>query len=266
MLNGLETLLAEMKKRGEKALIPFLMAGDPDLNFTEKALNVLAQNGADVIEIGIPFSDPLADGPVLQAAATRSIQAGTTLDGIFPMLERFRSRYKTPLVLLVYYNIIVRRGLDTFCRQAAKVGVNGLVIPDLPYEEAAVLEEAATAHGLVNVRFISPTTSAKRMEQICSAAKGFIYCVSVTGVTGGSKELPPETAILMKKVRSFTETPLALGFGVSVPAQAAAAVNVADAVIVGTALASCLGSEAAEEEKLMAAAEFLKSFKSAIGG
>lgn len=264
-MNGLETKMTALKKRGEAALIPFLTAGDPDAATTEKLMFALAAGGADVIELGVPFSDPLADGPVLQAAAERALAGGMTPDGVFTLAERFSRQNSTPLLLLVYFNIILRRGLRNFCRQAAAAGVSGLVVPDLPFEEAGELETEAKQWGLVNIRFLSPTTSEARMEQICRRPRGFIYCLAVTGVTGERSGPDPAVLEMVSRARKYTDVPLALGFGIGSPDLAAGAAAAADAAIVGSALVKKIDA-AGQNDKINVAVEFVRSLKQAMGG
>lgn len=264
-MNKLTKQLKVIKTAGKKALIPFLMAGDPDLAVTEKLMVTLAENGADVIELGIPFSDPLADGPVLQLAAGRALAAGTTPDLVFTLVARFRKTYDTPVVLLVYYNQVYRRGVETFCRVAGKAGVSGLVVPDLPLEEAGGLDTATESAGIINVRFLAPTTSDARLEQICKSARGFIYCVAVTGVTGKRTAMDPEIATMLDRARRHTDVPLALGFGISEPQQVKAAAQHGDCVIVGSALAQKI-SDAEGDAKYATAGSFIRSLKDAMEG
>ncbi|MDW7650796.1 MAG: tryptophan synthase subunit alpha [Bacillota bacterium] len=266
MMNNLSVQLKEQKTAGKKVLIPFLTAGDPDLAVTEQLMAALAKNGADVIELGIPYSDPLADGPVLQLAAGRALAAGTNTDGVFAAVARFRKCYDTPVVLLVYYNIIYNRGVERFCSEAAKAGVNGLVVPDLPFEEAQELDIAAKNANIINIRFLSPTTSPQRLERICKAAEGFIYCVTVTGVTGERAAMDPAVFDMLSTAGMYTDVTLALGFGISTPAQAAKAAEFADAVIVGSALVRRIADTQGTEEKLTVAAAFIRSLKDALEG
>lgn len=265
-MNRLEQRLAEIKASGEKALIPFLTAGDPCLASTEALMNVLVENGADVIELGLPFSDPLADGPVLQAAADRALAAGTTPDGVFSLVSRFTEKHDTPVVLLVYYNMVLRRGVERFCREAAQAGVCALVVPDLPYEEAGRLDMAAVAQGLINIRFIAPTTTESRLARLSKSAAGFVYCVAVTGVTGERAAIDPALLTLLERTRALTDVPLALGFGIANPRQAAEAAAAADAVIVGSALVARIEKAQSLEEKCGVAGTFIRSLKDAIRG
>ncbi|MCW3490770.1 tryptophan synthase subunit alpha [Dethiobacter alkaliphilus] len=262
-MNKLENKLEKIKASGQKALIPFLTAGDPDLSVTEKLMVTLAENGADVIELGIPYSDPLADGPVLQLAAGRALKAGTTTDGVLDLVKRFQNYNDTPVVLLVYFNQIYRRGIERFCREAAQAGVSALVVPDLPFEEAAELDSAAQAAGLINIRFLAPTTTDERLEKICKSARGFIYCVTVTGVTGKRTAMDPAVETLLQRAAKFTAVPLALGFGISDPGQAKIAAQSGDCVIVGSALVQKI-AEANGEAKYDVAGSFIRSLKSAI--
>ncbi|MBT9168227.1 MAG: Tryptophan synthase alpha chain [Syntrophomonadaceae bacterium] len=265
-MNKLEKRMSEMKSAGKKALIAYLTAGDPSLSVSAKLLNALAENGADVIELGVPFSDPLADGPVLQASAARALAAGTTLDDVFLLANGFCKKFSTPVVLLAYYNSIYRKGVEQFCREAAEAGVSAIVVPDLPYEEAGQLDLAAASTGLINIRFLAPTTTENRMITICKSSAGFIYCVTVTGVTGGCSLLDPGMLTLLANARKYTEVPLALGFGISTPKQAAAAAAAADAVIVGTALVRQIENINDPTEKSLAAGRFINSLKRAIEG
>lgn len=262
-MNKLAKRLNMFKESGEKGLIPFITAGDPNLAVTEKLMFALAENGADAIELGIPFSDPLADGPVLQLAAARALASGTTPESVFAMVARFCENNDTPVVLLVYYNQVYQRGADHFCREAGQAGVTGLVVPDLPLEEAAVLDAAAERAGIINIRFLAPTTSDERLKQICKKARGFIYCVTVTGVTGKQTAMDPQLAAMLDQARKYTDIPLALGFGISDPRQAKAAAKYGDCVIVGSALVEKIAG-AEGDAKYTLAGSFVRSLKEAM--
>jgi len=262
-MNKLAEHLKTLKNSGEKALIPFITAGDPNLAVTEKLMFVLAENGADVIELGVPFSDPLADGPVLQLAAKRALASGTTPESILTMVARFCKKSDTPVVLLVYYNQVYRRGVESFCREAGQAGVTGLVVPDLPLEEAAILDAAAKRAGIINIRFLAPTTSDERLKQTCKKARGFIYCVTVTGVTGKQTAMDPQLAAMLDQARKYTDIPLALGFGISDPRQAKVAAKYGDCVIVGSALVEKIAG-AEGDAKYARAGSFVCSLKEAM--
>ncbi|MEH1858076.1 MAG: tryptophan synthase subunit alpha [Nostoc sp.] len=249
---------------GECALIPFITAGDPDLETTAKALQVLDRNGADIIEVGIPYSDPLADGPVIQAAATRALQRGTKLEQVLEMLQGITPKLRSPIVLLIYYNSILHRGIEKFLRQIAAARVAGLVIPDLPLEEAAGLLQAASEMGIDVILLIAPTSSAERIEAIARSSQGFIYLVSVTGVTGVRSQLEIRVSDLLKQIRSVTDKPIAVGFGISEAEQARQVREWgADGAIVGSAVVKRL-AQGTPEQGLSAIAQFCQSLKAAI--
>ncbi|MEH2174193.1 tryptophan synthase subunit alpha [Nostoc sp.] len=248
----------------ECALIPFITAGDPDLETTAKALQVLDRNGADIIEVGIPYSDPLADGPVIQAAATRALQKGTKLEQVLEMLQGITPKLRSPIVLLIYYNSILHRGIEKFLGQIAAAGVAGLVIPDLPLEEAAGLLQAASERGIDVILLVAPTSSAERIEAIARSSQGFIYLVSVTGVTGVRSQLENRVSDLLKQIRSVTDKPIAVGFGISEAEQARQVMEWgADGAIVGSAVVKRL-AEGTPEQGLSAIAQFCQSLKAAI--
>ncbi|MEH1823500.1 MAG: tryptophan synthase subunit alpha [Nostoc sp.] len=249
---------------GECALIPFITAGDPDLETTAKALQVLDQNGADIIELGIPYSDPLADGPVIQASSTRALQRGTKLEQVLEMLQEVTPKLRSPIVLFTYYNPILHRGIDKFLQQIAAAGVAGLVVPDLPLEEAAGLLQPASKMGIDVVLLVAPTSSPERIQAIAHSSLGFIYLVSVTGVTGVRSQLENRVSDLLKQIRSVTDKPIGVGFGISETAQALQVKEWgADAVIVGSAFVKRL-AEGTPEQGLNAIAQFSQSLKAAI--
>ncbi|MDZ8086795.1 MAG: tryptophan synthase subunit alpha [Nostoc sp. DedQUE12b] len=249
---------------GECALIPFITAGDPDLETTAKALQVLDRSGADIIELGIPYSDPLADGPVIQAAATRALQRGTKLEQVLEMLQGITPKLRSPIVLFIYYNSILHRGIEKFLQQIAAAGVAGLVVPDLPLEEAAGLLQAASEKGIDVILLIAPTSSAKRIEAIARSSLGFIYLVSVTGVTGVRSQLENRVSDLLQQIRSVTDKPIGVGFGISEATQACQVKEWgADAAIVGSAFVKRL-AEGTPDQGLSAIAQFCQSLKAAI--
>ncbi len=248
----------------ECALIPFITAGDPDLETTAAALRILDRSGADIIELGIPYSDPLADGPVIQAAATRALQRGTTLDSVLEMLQTTTPDLKSPIILFNYYNPILHRGVDKFLQKVAAAGVAGLVVPDLPLEEAAGLLQPASEIGIDLTLLIAPTSSTQRIEAIARASQGFIYLVSVTGVTGMRAQIETRVSDLLKQIRSVTDKPIGVGFGISHIEQARQVRDWgADAAIVGSAFVKRL-AEGTPAEGLNAIAEFCQSLKTAI--
>jgi tryptophan synthase alpha chain len=246
------------------ALVPFITAGDPDLETTAAALQILDRSGADLIELGVPYSDPLADGPVIQAAATRALQRGTTLEQVLEMLEVTGPKLRSPIILFTYYNPILNRGIERFLKQIAAAGVAGLVVPDLPLEESADLLKPASAVGVDVTLLVAPTSSAERIEAIARSSQGFIYLVSVTGVTGMRSQIAQRVPDLLKQIRQVTHKPIGVGFGIS---QLEHATQVRDwganAVIVGSAFVKRL-AENTPQEGLSAIAEFCQQLKTAI--
>lgn len=253
-----------LRQSSQCALIPFITAGDPDLKTTAQALRILDQSGADLIELGVPYSDPLADGPTIQAAATRALQRGVRLDDVLEMVKDVAPDLKAPLILFIYYNPILNRGIELFLKQIADVGVKGLVVPDLPLEEAQLLLKPAAEIGIEVVLLVAPTSPKERIEAIAQQSQGFIYLVSVTGVTGMRTQLEARVPDLLQQMRTVTDKPIGIGFGISVPEQAQQVKNWgADAVIVGSAFVKRLADNP-PAEGLSAIGEFCQNLKSAI--
>jgi tryptophan synthase alpha chain len=253
-----------LRERHQCALIPFITAGDPDLETTAKALHVLDESGADIIELGVPYSDPLADGPTIQAAATRALQRGIKLEDVLEIVKTVGKKIKAPIVLFAYYNPIHYRGSDRFLSQIADAGVSGLVVPDLPLEEAQILLKPAAEIGIETTLLIAPTTPVERIQEIARQSQGFIYLVSVTGVTGMRSQVASKVQDLLFLIRQRTDKPIGVGFGISEPEQA----NIvkqwgADAVIVGSAFVKRL-EQGAPEQGLAQIGQFCQSLKQAI--
>jgi len=225
-----------LRTRGETALVAYMTAGDPTLGHTPDLIRALIAGGADVIELGVPFSDPMADGPVLQRAAGRAIRAGTSLARVLACIGEHRSAWDVPIVLFGYYNPFLQYGLEALARDARAVGVDGVLCVDLPPEESSDLGTALTTNGLDLIRLLAPTTPLPRVKMIAKHASGFLYFVSVLGVTGGRSELPVELPELVGRVRAATTLPVGVGFGVQTPEQAQWIAGFADAVIVGSAI------------------------------
>ena len=251
---------------GRCALMPFLMAGDPDLATTGRTLLALQAEGADVIELGIPYSDPLADGPVIQAAAARALAAGTTPARVLELLDSLRGQLTIPVVLFTYTNPLLNWGMAPFCRQAAAAGAAGLVVPDLPLEEAERLSPIAAAEGLDLVLLVAPTTPTARMARIAAASRGFTYLVSVTGVTGVRSQLASRVGELVEQLKGYGPTPVAVGFGISSPEQARQVRNWgADGAIVGSALVKRMAAATeAGADPAAAAAAFCAELRRAL--
>lgn len=241
-MNSIDTLLRNLKVANGKAFLPFLPAGDPDLGFTASALRSLASAGASIIEVGVPFSDPVADGPVIQAAYTRALANGFKLADLFETVRGVASSpgWMTPLVAMASYSLIYKRGPVKFLDDASAAGFNGVVLPDLPLEEADEFARAAVDRDFKTILLVSPTTSPTRAERIVKLCSGFVYVVSIVGITGARADLPDDLATILARLRSMTDLPLCVGFGVSTPEQVKAVAAVADGVIVGSALVRCL--------------------------
>ncbi|WP_182187618.1 tryptophan synthase subunit alpha [Pectinatus frisingensis] len=221
--------------KNKKAFIAFITAGDPDLATTEKLIAAMAQNGADLIEVGIPFSDPVAEGPVIQQASKRSLDNGTTTDGIFAMLKTVRQRVDTPMAFMTYANLLFAYGKEKFFARCSEVNVSAVIIPDIPYEEKDEFFEYANKEGVEVISLIAPT-SAQRVGMIARKAQGFIYLVSSLGVTGVRSEITTNLDDIVKIIRENTNLPIGIGFGISTPDQAQKAAATADAAIVGSAI------------------------------
>ena len=262
--NRIDDVFARLRERGEKALIPYVMAGDPDLATTEEWLLAAASAGADLIEIGIPFSDPLADGPVLQRAAERALAQKTTLGDVVALVRRVRAKTATPLILMTYYNLIFQYGDERLARDAAAAGVDGLIVPDLPPEEADSLASAARAAGVHLIFLVAPTTPPTRIAAIAARASGFLYYVSLTGITGS--KLPPleEIEQRVRAIKRTTRLPVAVGFGVSTPEEAARIARVADGVIVASALIKRLQEEPDPARRSHVLTAYVTSLKQAL--
>lgn len=262
--NRIDDVFARLRERGEKALIPYVMAGDPDVATTEEWLLAAASAGADLLEIGIPFSDPLADGPVLQRAAERALARKITLGDALALVRRVRAKTATPLILMTYYNLIFQYGDERLARDAAAAGVDGLIVPDLPPEEADSLASAARAAGVHLIFLVAPTTPPARIAAIAARASGFLYYVSLTGITGS--KLPPleEVERRVRAIKRLTRLPIAVGFGVSTPDEAARIARVADGVIVASALIKRLQEEPDPAKRSHVLTAYVASLKQAL--
>jgi tryptophan synthase alpha chain len=233
----LERRLADLRARGERGVLPYVTAGDGGLDTTLEVLRALERGGAAGIELGLPFSDPIADGAPLQAAAQRALEAGTTLDGVLDTVRRFRAESELPLVLMTYANPLVRRGLERACGMLAEAGLDGVLVVDLPVEESAPLRAAADASGLAPVFFASPTSDDDRIRAAAQASRGYLYAIGRLGVTGRRTALDEGTLAFLRRVRALAgELPVAAGFGIATPEQVRAVTVEADLAIVGTAL------------------------------
>lgn len=240
-MNPIDNLFERLRSEKRKAFIPFLTAGDPDLETTAKLAHEVARRGASLIEIGFPYSDPIADGAVIQASYTRALDKGLKLDQIFAMLRRLSREEpfkngQTPLVAMVSYSLVHHRGPERFLTQAQDAGLSGAIVPDLPVEEADDLAKLAAARDFKLIQLVTPTTPRDRATRIAQTSTGFLYCVSVVGITGERKDLPPELLDHLRWLRTQTDLPLCVGFGVSTPEHVRMLKPAADGIIVGSAL------------------------------
>ena len=231
--------------------MPYLCAGDPNPELTSKILLTLEEAGADLIELGVPFSDPIADGPTIQRASERALTHHISLEQILATVADLRPHTEIPIALMSYYNPIFRMGEEAFCKAAHAVGVDGLIVPDLPPEQAESLLEIAPNYNLATIFLVAPTSPPERMKLIASVSTGFIYCVSLTGVTGARGMLSDEIAPMISELRKHTDKPISVGFGVSTPEHAEQVAQVADGVIVGSAIIDVIEEHIDDETKLI---------------
>ncbi len=250
-------------RESRMAFMPFITAGDPDLATTSAVLLALRDANVDLIELGFPYSDPIADGPVIQASYTRALEKHITVDGIFQMMEALKSQNLPPVLAMVSFAIIFRHGTAAFVEHAARVGFNGLIIPDLPADEADDMSALSKKHGLDLVQLIAPTTTERRTKQILAASSGFLYCISVAGTTGVRSDLPPELIQQLKSLRTQSDLPLAVGFGISRPEHVASLAGVADGVIVGSAMVRQMASASTPVDAAAAVKSLAIEMKSA---
>lgn len=258
-------MFSRLHAAGRRALIPYLTAGDPDAGVTAHLLETLASSGADLIELGVPFSDPMADGPVIQRASERALLHGLSIDDILDLVASFRLRWQTPIVLFGYYNPFHHFGADELARRCAEAGVDGLLVVDLPPEESAPLQGALAARGLDLIALLTPTSGEDRVEAVRQVASGFVYYVSMTGVTGAALA---DAAAIGPRVRTLREQlglPVAVGFGIATPEQAAVIGADADAVVVGSALVRIIEARGSDVEALLAdVAGFTRALREAL--
>ena len=253
-----------LRQNNQRALIPFVTAGDPDLDLTAEALRVLDAQGADLIELGVPYSDPLADGPVIQAAATRALKQGTRLASVLEMAQSITRSLRSPLILFTYYNPILNLGIKIFLQQLVTAGIKGLVVPDLPIEEASELLQQADVAGIEVILLVTPTSPKQRLKAIADCSRGFIYLVSVTGVTGMRSQIQTRVKDVITEIRTVTNKPIGVGFGISSPEQARQVIDWgADGVIVGSAFVQRL-AEGTPYRRLRAVQDFCSELKTAI--
>jgi len=265
-MNRIELLFKRLKKEKKKALIPFITAGYPDLATTKDLVFTLEECGAHIIELGVPFSDPLADGPVIQAASLRALSKGIDLKKILALVDEVRQRTDIPLILMTYYNPVYQFGLERLARQASISGVDGFIIPDLPPEEAAEWRELTKANNLDVIFLVAPNTPLSRAKFVASKTSGFLYAVSVAGITGKREGIPEGLTNYFNMLRSITDKPLVAGFGISSPSQARKIGSISDGVVVGSALVDFLAHHGNNKDGFIHMKSFVNSITKALTG
>lgn len=262
-MNRIDSTFAKLKSHGEKALIAYLMAGDPNLQETETLVLELERAGADLIELGVPFSDPIADGPVIQKAAERALRSGASLRRILETVANLRERTQVPIVLMAYYNTIHAFGETAFCGQAVSAGVDGLIVPDLPPEEASLLAAAAADRGPCLIFLLAPTSTPARRQLVIRRSRGFIYYVSLTGITGAKLSDLDSVRRNVAKIRREARLPVAVGFGIATPEDVAQVAEFADGVIVGSAIVRLVEQHRDDTDLAECVARYVRSLKAA---
>lgn len=260
-MNRIDIKLGQLKEQNQKALITFITAGDPDIETTEKLIIKMAEAGVDLIEVGVPFSDPVAEGPVIQASSQRALEGNVTLSQIFDCVERVRKQTDIPILLMMYINTLFKYGKDKFFRMCQEKGVDGVIVPDLPYEERGEIENEADAYGIYSISLIAPTSD-NRIEKIAKSSKGFIYCVSSLGVTGQRDHFTTNFESFIGAIKAHTDNPVMLGFGISNPEQVRELKRYADGVIIGSAIVKIIGDYGKESEEKVYA--FTKAVKDVL--
>lgn len=260
MLIGMSRIASVFAQANRTALIPYITVGYPSVETTLKAVPLFVSSGCDIIELGIPFSDPLADGATIQRASYEALRKGVTPETCFEVAQELRRQVEIPLVFMTYYNPVFKFGLEQFCSRCAEVEIDGLIIPDLPPEEGEELEKSTRRHGLDLIYLLAATSTEERIELVASKSSGFIYLVSLAGVTGPRDRLPEELESFVARVREKTEKPLCVGFGISTPEQAQRVAEVADGVIVGSRIIQLLD----EDKSLESVCSFIECLRDVL--
>lgn len=250
-MNRIDAKFKELKERNESAFIPFITAGDPSLEVTKALIMEFEEKGADMIELGIPFSDPIADGPVIQSSYYKALAGGTKLSSILELVKEIRKESEIPIVIMISQSILYKKGCEAFIKNAVDAGIDGATVPDLPIEEAEDIIETGKKEGFNIVCFIAPTTTESRMGMIVKESRGFLYFISVVGITGSKNDLSDDVSKHIQSIKNVTSLPVALGFGISTPEQARMAGKIADGVIVGTAIVREIERYSGQDDKLL---------------
>ncbi len=260
-MNRIDKKFRELREKNKKAFIAFIMAGDPSLGVTKKLIFELSSKGADIIELGVPFSDPMADGPTIQKSSERGLKSKTTLASVFNLVRNARLQIETPIVFLIYYNLVFHYGLEKFVRDASFSGVDGVVIPDLPPEESKELRKIAKKKGFSIIHLLAPTSSIDRIKKVASASSGFIYYVSLTGTTGARKKLAADIGANLRSIKNITKIPVCVGFGISTPDQVKEIQKVSDGAIVGSAIIKIIENNIGKKDLVKKVGNFVKTLK-----
>ncbi len=263
-MNRIERRFRQLRRQRKKAFIAFITCGDPSLSTTKRLAIEFSRLGVDILELGVPFSDPLADGPTIQAASQRALKNRVNLKAVFKLVKNLRQTEELPIALLTYCNIIYRFGVKRFIQQAKAAGVDGVVVADLPVEEAADLIKIARGHNLSTIFLVAPTSDLSRIKRIASCATGFIYYVSLTGTTGARKELPRELTAKLRRIKRLTAKPVCVGFGISRPEQIKQIARVADGVIVGSAIIKVIEKNLGRKDLVPRVSKFVRGLKQAL--
>lgn len=257
-MNRIDLKFIELRKKHKKAFIAFIMAGDPSLGVTKKLVHELSRSGADIIELGVPFSDPIADGPTIQKASCRGLKSKTSLIKVFNLVKDVRLEMQTPIVFLIYYNLVFHYGIEKFVKDAVDSGVDGIVIPDLSLEESKELREAAKKYKFAVIHLLAPTSSDERVKKVSEASTGFIYYVSLTGTTGARIGLPEGLSSSIKSIKRITDKPVCVGFGISTPGHVREIQKIADGAIVGSAIVKVIEKNIKKKNLVKEVGKFVK--------
>jgi len=263
-MNRIDRCFAELKARGDKALVAFITSGDPSFAATEAIVEEIARCGADIIELGVPFSDPLADGPSIQASSFRALEAGATVRGVLDNVRTIRTQCDAPIVLMSYFNPVQKYGLARFATDAADAGADGVIMTDLPPEESAEWKKAADEAKLATIFLLAPTSTKDRIGLTAKLSSGFIYCVSRTGVTGARSDMPAELKALVDTIKEASDLPVVVGFGISKPEHVSFVTQIADGAVVGSALVNIVAEHAGKDDLAQSAGEFVKRLKAGV--
>ncbi len=261
-MNRIDKCFAELMEKNEKALVCFLTCGDPDFETTKKLVDTISEAGADIIELGLPFSDPMADGPSIQAASFRALENGATVTGVLDCVREIRKTNDVPIVLMSYFNPVYNYGVDRFARDAVASGVDGVIMTDLTPEESDDWKCSADGAGLATIYLLAPTSTEDRIHLTANMASGFIYCVSRTGVTGAREDIPPELASLVRRIKAGTGKPVVVGFGISRPEHVKSVCEFADGAVVGSAIVNIIAEHSGSESVYEKTAQYVKELKS----